>query len=291
MAASPPPPLPERPELPEGIAAPPPPAQPEPGMRPVKFGIGVLVLIGGVLAAGLVAAVAAGVLSAFGVDIDSDDGTDAVTVIGTFAQGAAWIAGAILAVRLAARTRVGERLGIRRTAFWPAVGWTAVAYVTFWIAAAVVAAALGEPKTEQDLVRELKAEDALWSIAAFAVVATLVAPLGEEVLFRGLLYGSLRARLGVGPAALLAGLIFGAIHFDAPAQGILLLCVLGMLFCLLYEKTGSLLPGIGLHALHNSLTFSVTKEFPGWAFPLIMAAAVAIAVGLALWATRWRSLA
>ena len=292
MATSVPPPVPprdlaDRPELPLGVVRPDPPA---PGLRAMPLWAPLAVLLGGVAVSLVVAALTAMFVLAIGADIDSDGGKDALAIFGTIGQAIAWISFAVLAVRLAARSETGVRLGLRPTRLWPALGWAALAYLGFWIGSGLITAIFGTPPTEaeQQLIKELRDERELWSLVGFAVMATLAAPLSEEVLFRGLLFGTLRSRIGLLPAALASGVLFGLIHFDAPVQGIMLLCVFGIALCLLYEATGSLLPGIGLHALHNALTFSVTKELPWWGFIGVCVAgcAGAILLGMALMRAR-----
>jgi uncharacterized protein len=76
------------------------------------------------------------------------------------------------------------------------------------------------------------------------------APVVEETFFRGLVYRSLRNRLPVFWAALLAGCLFGLAHIGGyPLITLPIKAFFGILACLLYEKTGSLLPGIAVHSL------------------------------------------
>lgn len=78
--------------------------------------------------------------------------------------------------------------------------------------------------------------------------AAASAPIVEEVFFRGLLYRSLRNRLAILPAALLAGALFGLVHITGyPLDTLPVKAAFGVIACLLYERTGSLLPGIALH--------------------------------------------
>ena len=94
-----------------------------------------------------------------------------------------------------------------------------------------------------------------------------IAPIAEEFFFRGFFYRALRSRYSVLVAALIDGLLFGAIHFDFSSADALLivppLAALGFMFCLVYERTGSLYPVIALHALNNAIAFAVTIEDPG----------------------------
>ncbi len=97
--------------------------------------------------------------------------------------------------------------------------------------------------------------DLAWG-PTFAVALTLlatvvVAPLFEEVIFRGLLFGSLRGRLGPWPAAVLSALLFGLAH-GYGATGFASVFVSGVLWAWAYERTGSLLPAIAAHALNNA---------------------------------------
>jgi membrane protease YdiL (CAAX protease family) len=88
--------------------------------------------------------------------------------------------------------------------------------------------------------------------------AALLAPIGEELLFRGILqsslarvlparYGSLRHRWA---AVIVVGVIFGAMHSPTP-QHIPALIAFGLILGFLYERTGSLRVTILVHMLFN----------------------------------------
>ena len=98
-------------------------------------------------------------------------------------------------------------------------------------------------------------EDTFLAMAGnpFGVLSiSLLAPILEELLFRGAIQGCLQAR-GKSPwmAIVVASLIFGVVHMN-PAQ-IPFAFLLGMMFGWLYYRTGSLLPGIVGHILNNSI--------------------------------------
>lgn len=80
----------------------------------------------------------------------------------------------------------------------------------------------------------------------------VMAPLVEELLFRGAIEGHL-LRTGKSPrmAIFLSALIFGIIHFN-PVQIFFAFC-LGLVFGWLYYRTGSVIPGIVGHFLNNSV--------------------------------------
>jgi membrane protease YdiL (CAAX protease family) len=95
----------------------------------------------------------------------------------------------------------------------------------------------------------------------------LVAPLVEELFFRGFFYRALRSRFSLALAAVIDGLFFGLIHFDFEgADGLLLLpplALIGVLFCLVYEWTGTLWAAIAMHAFNNAVAFAV-QTADGW---------------------------
>lgn len=76
------------------------------------------------------------------------------------------------------------------------------------------------------------------------------APLFEELAFRGLLYAMLRRRLAFMPAALISASLFALAH-GYGVIGCVSVLWSGFLWAWIYEKTGSLVPGIIAHALNN----------------------------------------
>src|SRR5262245_2312982 len=98
--------------------------------------------------------------------------------------------------------------------------------------------------------------DLVWatpSITAISLVEYVVfASLFEELAFRGLLFAILRRRFRFLPAALISAGIFGVAH-GYGLVGLLSVCWSGVLWAWIYEKTGSLLPGILAHAINNLL--------------------------------------
>ena len=87
---------------------------------------------------------------------------------------------------------------------------------------------------------------AMWLTGVLAVV---VAPMVEETIFRGYLYGVFKRYLGGIGAALLTAGLFGAMHLNLAALPALF--VLALCLTLAYEATGSLLVNIFMHSLFN----------------------------------------
>jgi len=85
--------------------------------------------------------------------------------------------------------------------------------------------------------------------------AILLAPIAEELYFRGVLYVSLRARLGVLGGAVLSAVVFAAIH-GLPAAFITLLIV-GLMLAYVFERYKSLTPAIIAHLVNNSISMCI----------------------------------
>lgn len=90
-------------------------------------------------------------------------------------------------------------------------------------------------------------------VGALAAAVIIGAPLGEELIFRGFLYRSLKQHTGVFVSALISGAIFSLVHM-APAA-FLPYMMLGVAFALVFEWTGSLWTSIFLHGLWNAVVF------------------------------------
>ncbi len=94
----------------------------------------------------------------------------------------------------------------------------------------------------------------VWIVVALWLGAVLVAPLAEELFFRGIvqtfLVGLIQHRWA---AVALTSLTFGLVHFQQ-VHAIPALVVLGILIGYSYERTGSLLPPVVIHAVFNLKT-------------------------------------
>jgi uncharacterized protein len=96
-----------------------------------------------------------------------------------------------------------------------------------------------------DVVRELG------QLAKSLVLLAVLAPLVEELVFRGLLYGWLAGRWGRNVGWIVSSLAFAAAHAE-PAH-IILVLPLGLLFGWLRQRTDSLLPSLVAHIANNGL--------------------------------------
>ncbi|MDD5201393.1 MAG: CPBP family intramembrane metalloprotease, partial [Terrimicrobiaceae bacterium] len=98
--------------------------------------------------------------------------------------------------------------------------------------------------------------------ASAVALAVIAAPLTEEFVFRGYLYGVLKKHFGPLAAMLASALLFAAVHQNLPAIPALAALAIGL--TLAYELTGSLWAPVVMHALFNSISVVVILFFPQW---------------------------
>ena len=101
-----------------------------------------------------------------------------------------------------------------------------------------------------DLTPEWADEPGFFAI--MAISAVIVAPLVEEIFFRGFMYQAMRRTMAILPAALLTSLVFGIAHID-PAI-IIPIALVGMILLGIYRWTGNLWSSIITHAGFNAVT-------------------------------------
>ncbi len=148
-------------------------------------------------------------------------------------------------------------LGLRRFRA-VALGWMALAMFSYYAVAIAYATLISEPH-QKDIARNLGLNAGF--LAAIPVVALIViaAPVAEEIFFRGMLFGGLRKRLSTFPAAAISALVFGGLHATTGITAVPPLIIFGFVLALLYERTGSLVPGIIAHAINNALALAVAS--------------------------------
>ncbi len=156
-------------------------------------------------------------------------------------------------------------LGLRRRGLpWSAIGFRPAP--ARWYGAAVLlgvalhfllnalVSALETPLSElsEVVVRVLAPEGFSWAgMAAMVAVGGVIAPLGEEALYRGVLYGWLRRKWGPLAGTIVSALIFGISHWNPYWAAFA--TVVGVVLAVVYEKSGSLWPPILVHMSYNCI--------------------------------------
>ena len=108
--------------------------------------------------------------------------------------------------------------------------------------------------TAQEIVSILDLFPAGWKHTCIIAIAVTVAPVFEEVLFRGILLPAMARRWGTGAAIFLTSFLFALVHFHIPS--LVPLFVIATAFAVGYVYSGSLLVPIVMHALFNAVNLA-----------------------------------
>jgi membrane protease YdiL (CAAX protease family) len=211
---------------------------------------------------------------ALGVKISSSHTPPGVTIADTVVQDIGFVLAAIYCAHLGGRVVRSWQFGLRR----PAVGWRAAGglimllLIAFIVLSAIWSAVVHP--SEEKLLETLGSNEGTALLLASAALTCVVAPICEEILFRGYMFTALRNWRGTLPAALITGLVFGGVHVgSAPTLDLVPLAGLGFGLCLLYRYSGSLYPCMIAHSLNNSLAFSSLENW-SWQAPVLIVCAL-----------------
>ncbi len=111
----------------------------------------------------------------------------------------------------------------------------------------------------EEAARQADLLDLPWPL--LVILAVVVAPLCEELLFRGFIFGGLRGPLGFAVASGIAAVLFAIAHWIGWAT--IAFFVIGLGCAAAYERHRSLVAAIVTHATYNGLSLAVEKLFPG----------------------------
>ncbi|MDD1721697.1 MAG: CPBP family intramembrane metalloprotease [Euryarchaeota archaeon] len=145
-------------------------------------------------------------------------------------------------------------LGLTREKVPRALLFGVAGFVVAFVAATVVSIPIeqlvGVDPTQQAL-SQTAMEPGLLPVLFLSAV--LIAPIAEEIVFRGYLYKAFRDRVKPGYAILLSSALFSFIHLEWRA--FIPLFVIGIVLAYVYEKTGNLIAPITVHMLNNAVAF------------------------------------
>ena len=238
------------------------------------------------LAAGLVLAAIGGLVVdipalALGVKVNSSHLPPGLVIADTAVQDVAFVVAALFFAQLGGRALSAWQFGLRPTRLRRALWSGLLAGVAFLVFLALWSAAVHVGK--EKLLETLGTRQSTALLVLAAALTCVLAPICEEFLFRGFIFTALRNWRGLWPAALITGLLFGAVHAgSAPAADLVPLAVLGFLLCLVYAYTGSLYPCIALHSLNNSIAFASLEGWSVGAALLLLLGALTLIALIAL---------
>jgi uncharacterized protein len=260
------PPPPEMPERPAGVDR-------QPAWPAWFAGVGFLVALTATF-------MLVGIVGAIFVGTSGEEDSPTFIILATLLQAVAFVATAIFFARMVAPPKPWH-FGLRATPFWRAVGWAALGIAAYYMVTGLYSAIL-PTDVDQTVTEDLGADQGTFGLIAAGVMVMLVAPVAEEFFFRGFFYRALRSRFSIVTAAIIDGALFGIIHYNFEGADALLLlpplAFLGFIFCLVYERTGSLFPVIGMHAFNNTIAYAVQAD-NGWQVslavgPLVLAGCI-----------------
>lgn len=152
----------------------------------------------------------------------------------------------------------GGAFGFRLRTAWRDTGAGLVFYLSalpiLWFYALVYQTLLkasGYQAPWQEVVMAFASESSPWIRLLVVVLAVGVAPIFEEILFRGIALPLLARRWGVAPAVVAVSAFFAVIHLHVPS--LVPLFIIAVSFSLGYLYTGSLLAPVVMHALFNGV--------------------------------------
>lgn len=208
----------------------------------------------------------------------------AVNIAESVAQDASFVAAVLCFAVFMFRGRPAD-FGFRRVPIGLAVGTFLTAGIGYYVLSYFYAVLLNVHGRDT-LPSGFGVNSSTAALIATTIFVCLVAPIAEELIFRGFIFGALRRiRLPIGGsdggtwlAAVVTGVLFGAAHVGgtATAGQLVQLGFLGFVLCLLRWRTGSLYPGMALHSLNNALAIGVSEHWPALGVIGLIIGAVAV---------------
>jgi membrane protease YdiL (CAAX protease family) len=212
--------------------------------------------------------------------------TPAVTIISSFLFDLAFVGAALYLSALHTRPRAAD-FGFRQVRPRLAIKAFLLAGVGYYVLTAIYAS-LFKLHGSDKLPSEFGLSKSTAALVAAAIFVCVIAPIAEELFFRGFIFGALRRwrillggrDVGTWLAAVVTGILFGIAHTgSASPQYLIPLGFLGFVLCLVRWRTGSLYPCMALHSLNNSLALGINQLHwgGGGIVGLIAASVLAIA--------------
>ena len=192
-----------------------------------------------------------GVVSIFDSELESIGGRISVQVC----LAASMVGVAFLMARPGSIANAAS-LGFRRPVV-PALRPATLAYLAY-IGCAILIALLIQPE-QDDVTEQLGYGDSATADVIVAALVIGVAPLTEELFFRGFMFAGLRRRMPFIAAAVISAGVWGLFHYTGSGTwGVVIqLAAFGVILSWLYQRTGSIWPPVAVHALNNALAFAI----------------------------------
>lgn len=151
-----------------------------------------------------------------------------------------------------------EELGLNDMPTFVDIGLAALGYIATFVIAGIVIVFLDNLNlinaSESQSIGFSHLTNGTERVIAYLSIA-VIAPIFEEVVFRGWLYGKLRKELKFIPAAIIVSTLFGILHGQLNVG--INVGILSMVMCFEREITGTIHAGIITHMIQNSIAFAL----------------------------------
>lgn len=154
----------------------------------------------------------------------------------------------------------GESIGLRRRGALKSLGrglWIYLMFVPLQLLYVVALAVVWHLLTDGDLPQQRAAEAILkadpWAFAWLSLVAVVIAPVFEEIVFRGFIQKGIENSVGETAAVAVTALLFAAVHGAGAPHVLVVAVVLG----LVYRRTRNILTCIGFHSAFNGMSVAL----------------------------------
>lgn len=107
-------------------------------------------------------------------------------------------------------------------------------------------------EVELQEVAEIVSGNLSWVEILYMITAIFIAPVYEELMFRGILFPYFTKRAGLIPGVVIVSVLFALMHLHTPS--LVPLAMLSGTLCLAYWRTGSLWTSIGVHMIFNAVS-------------------------------------
>lgn len=155
------------------------------------------------------------------------------------------------------RKTTKTEVGLQRLPSWLEVFTSPVAFIVYVFCSGIIVALsrafIPFLNFEQAQVTGFEEISQQYELILAFLTLVVIAPVAEEILFRGYLLGKLRNHAPTWVAILVSSALFGLVHFNASVS--IDTFVLGIVLAWMRIKTGSLWPAILIHMIKNGLAF------------------------------------
>lgn len=182
-------------------------------------------------------------------------------LIAGFLQGILMVVFVLFAVRIRkaplAALGVGS-INLRNILFYGVLGGTGVFLLVTVIMAMIISflPQTPQPQAVADLILNARGWE---QIASLLLLVGVIAPVSEELLFRGFIYPVLRSRIGVSWGITATACLFGLMHFDLVR--FVPLAIGGACLNIFCEKSNSIYPAIAAHSMWNTVMALIVIVF------------------------------